>query len=969
MNEPAVLGTAEKDGSGIGDPESFALALSGKPAEQRPSFLAAHPAFTGAEVLSVLGEKIRAAFRTDVRRALALADACLFLAEQLSNDSELALACRAKANALSLMGQCTDALTLFERAITLFQQTGQTEEEGRTLSTAIRSHLLLGNYDNAFQAAERARVIFKKLGDTLRLARLEINVANIYHRQNRFREALDAYERASQQLLTHNDVEGVAVALHNVAVCRIALDDFRGALDAYRRLRGLSELKSMPLLAAQADYNSAFLYFLRGEYTQALKLLRSTRQIYRQNDDAYHLGLCDLDESEIYIELGLSDEAFEMAGRSCDRFQELHMGFELGRSLANRAIALGQQFRYPEALEVFKKSRQVFEAEQNQAWPSLIDLYRSLMLFEQGGGEEAGALCRQALENIRRAAMPSKEVQALLLLSRVSLRNGNREEAAQICQSAFEQLNSLELPAILFKAWLLRGEIDEASGNWKAAFECYQLCRNVLETMHSGLYADELKIGLMTNRAEVYEHLARLCLLRRQEPSTTDVEEAFGYIEAGRSRSLRDLLLQRCESTAMEESLEKQPGNSHAEDLRKELNWIYRRIEREELSKEPANPEILDSLRSDARLRERQLLQVSREQVAAGGRTDSRRLSRIASLPDICGSLEPGHSLLEYFSIAGDLWCAAISRQGLEVRRLASLAQIYRRLRLLEFQMNTVRLGPQHRERFGHQLRKSVDAHLRALYEDLIAPVRNLLDGDHLVIVASGALHTLPFHALLDGGRYLIEDFSVSYAPSASLYALTRGEAEAPKSRSLVIGVESDTAPHVRYEAERVAAAIGAAELLLGQDATEANLRTIGAESRIIHIATHGHFRQDNPMFSSIRLADSYLSLYDLYRMSLPAELLTLSGCVTGLGVVKEGDELVGLSRGLLFAGARSLLLSLWDVDDQTTADLMGFFYEALREEPRKSRALQSAMLQVLALHPHPYHWAPFKLTCTAGNQ
>lgn len=966
MSKPAPSRLDAEENGPFQDSESFALALIRQPGEQRAAFLAAHPAFLTTSVLDALGEKIRGAFRTDVPHALQLAHACLFMAEQLGDSREIALACRAKGNALSLTGQCGEATSLFERAIALFWSAGDTEEEGRTLSTAIRSYLLLGDYANAFRAAEQARAIFEKLGDTLRIARLAINVANIYHRQNRFPEALESYERAYGQLLPLNDVEGIGVALHNVAVCRIALDDFRGALDAYGRLRGLSELKSMPLLAAQADYNSAFLYFLRGEYTQALTLLQSTRQIYGKNDDAYHLGLCDLDQSEIYIELGLSEEAVEMAGRSCDRFKQLRMGFELGRSLANRAIALGQQSRYSEALEAFGEARQVFEAEQNRAWPSLIDLYCSLTLSEQGHWEKAGALCQQTLNNIRLVAMPGKEAQALLLLARVKLRQKNLQEARRLCESALNLVNALELPALVFRAWLLRGEIEEASGDAKAAFESHQFCRKVLETMRSGLYADELKIGLMTSRAEVYERLARICLAR-PELSLSDIEEAFGYVEAGRSRSLRDLISQRSGSTVDEDTRTKSE-NRRTEDLRKELNWFYRRIEREELSKEPIAPELVESLRKDARLRERELLHLSREQMTRWEGTGSRQPARTASLDEVRGSLKPGSLILEYFSIGDELWCAVISPSGLQVRQLAPTAAVHHRLRLLEFQMNTVRLGPQHRERFQQQLLKSVGAHLRALHQYLIAPVRDLLDGDHLIIVPSGALHALPFHALLDGDKYVIEDFSVSYAASASIYALGGDITGSSNVRSLVIGVESETAPNVRYEAERVAAAIGAAELLLGQDATEANLRTIGAESRIIHIATHGHFRQDNPMFSSIRLADSYLNLYDLYRMSLPADLLVLSGCVTGLGVVREGDELVGLSRGLLFAGAKSLLLSLWDVDDQTTADLMGIFYETLRHEANKSRALRSAMLSLLATHPHPYYWAPFKLTGTARS-
>jgi CHAT domain-containing protein len=115
-------------------------------------------------------------------------------------------------------------------------------------------------------------------------------------------------------------------------------------------------------------------------------------------------------------------------------------------------------------------------------------------------------------------------------------------------------------------------------------------------------------------------------------------------------------------------------------------------------------------------------------------------------------------------------------------------------------------------------------------------------------------------------------------------------------------------------------------------------------------------------MFSGIRLGDSYLSLYDLYGLNLPVELFTLSGCGTGLNVIAAGDELLGLARGLLFAGAQSLLLSLWDVDDRSTAELMKSFYSLRTRQDHTHLALQNAMLELREQYPHPYHWAPFML-------
>jgi CHAT domain-containing protein len=134
-----------------------------------------------------------------------------------------------------------------------------------------------------------------------------------------------------------------------------------------------------------------------------------------------------------------------------------------------------------------------------------------------------------------------------------------------------------------------------------------------------------------------------------------------------------------------------------------------------------------------------------------------------------------------------------------------------------------------------------------------------------------------------------------------------------------------------------------------------------------VHIATHGYFRQDNPMFSAIGLGDSQLNLFDLYQLNLPAELVTLSGCGTGLNVVVGGDELLGLKRGLLYAGAEGVLLTLWDVNDQSTAEFMKLFYTRMKTSRNKAEALQSAMREIREAYPHPFYWAPFVLVGKYG--
>jgi CHAT domain-containing protein len=178
----------------------------------------------------------------------------------------------------------------------------------------------------------------------------------------------------------------------------------------------------------------------------------------------------------------------------------------------------------------------------------------------------------------------------------------------------------------------------------------------------------------------------------------------------------------------------------------------------------------------------------------------------------------------------------------------------------------------------------------------------------------------------------------------------------------LVLGIPDERAPQILDEVQSVASILPDGALFLGDQASTEVLKTKGSQSALLHIATHGTYRQDNPMFSGIRLGDGYLNLYDLYQMRLSARHVTLSGCATGMNFVAAGDELLGLQRGLFCAGASSLLLSLWDVHDLSTSHLMQSFYRGFIETGDMAASLQSAMKQLRRENPHPYFWAPFVL-------
>jgi len=933
----------------------------------RRKFFTRHRGLIRKEFVEQLAELVVERVRVSTQEALHLAEAAILVARRLKRKDALALGLRARANALYSSGDNRAAIEHHQQAFQLYESLGDWKEAARTLSTSLQPLILLGEYDQAFRAAERAREIFTQLDDQRRLARLEINVGNIYHRQDRFEESIAHYERAYQGLLPYKDVaktaaevrEGIAVVLSNMAVCLISLNDFPRALATYQRARAFCQQHNMPLLVAQADYNIAYLYYLRGEYSRAIEALYAARRACEATGDAYHFALCHLDLSDIYLELNLSEEAREMAHEGFLRFQRLGMGYEAAKTLANEATAYGQQGKTVQALERFVKAREIFVREDNLVWPWLIDLYQGLLLFQEGRYFEARRLCTSAAAFFDQSALSGKAVLAHLLLAQIALQVDDLRGADQETRAAIAKLSGLQTPVLVYQAHFLEGEIARARGERQAAHRAYLEARRALETLRSRLQGEELKISFVKNRMQVYEALVAL-YLSGGDAGASD-EEAFASIEAAKSRNMIEMIFQSGQSLPLGAT-----GQSdlvrRIRDLREELNWYYHRIELEQLRPEAQSRQKLENLQEIAQSHEKELLRTLRELPAHERENATLEAPADFSLKKLQATLPQGATLVEYFIAGQQLVAAVVSEDSARIIPVTMLSRVTHLLQLLRFQVSKFRMGNDYVRRFEAALLRATESHLESLYSELIAPLRMLLQGTHLIFVPHGPLHFLPFHALKNGAEYLSDAFTVSYAPSATVFSLCQQKATSAAPASLVLGIADERAPQILDEVRCVSSLLPRSSLHLGEHATSSLLREKGPESGLLHIATHGVYRQDNPMFSGIRLGDGYLNLYDLYQMKLNARLVTLSGCATGMNFVAAGDELLGLQRGLFCAGATTLLLSLWDVHDESTAQLMGHFYKRHIEGHDMAKSLQDAMRELRKTRPHPFYWAPFVL-------
>jgi CHAT domain-containing protein/predicted negative regulator of RcsB-dependent stress response len=938
--------------------ENWIETLADLPTEKaRRSFLRAKGWLHVPAANARLYDEVVRLARVDLNRAARLAHAARWLADKINDDACRALSFRATGHVLHLSGRHMQALRCYENALRIYQRLHREIDVGRTYSGALHTLIYLGKYAKATSWAGKARTILQRHHDRLRVARLDLNLGNILYRQDRPEEALRLYLRAYREFQRAGEPQDFAIALRNLSVCYITLGQFARALAVYRRARSYCERRNMPLLVAETDYNIAYLHYLRGQYTLAMQMYEVARQRCQETGDDYHKALCDLDESELYLEINLFEDGLRLAQRAFSAFEALGMRYEAAKALTNLALAHMYRGSNEIALGILRRARKLFVQEKNRAWSAMVDLYEGTVLYRSRNYSKSRWLCQAALTFFKQSGLPARSALCRLLLARLDLQLGELKSAQKACLAALRLLRGAETPALDYRAWFVLGQIQEGLGQGERAIRSYKKAHRKLESLRSQLLP-HAKIAFLEDKALLYENVVRLCLVH---PTLTRREAAFSYIEQAKSRSLSDLIAFRADTLSGSSGQSNKPIRQ-VRDLRQELTWVYKSVECEEtpLSGRPSHA--IRRLRRRACDLEHQISKLIPHLWVGDEDFANLQGAKTISLTDIRSALPEDTLLLEYYAAGGMMYVVLIGRDLLEIVPLAPVSQIHQQFLFLQLQLSKFRLGMEYLRMFAELLRSATEAHLRALYTDLISPVRSRLSSRRLVIVPHDFLHCLPFHALFDGSEYLIDQFSVSYAPSASVYYLCCNKKSTNQEQSLVMGVPDVRAPHIYDEVKAVAATLPEAQVFLGPDATVDRLRRYGRTSRFLHIATHARFWAENPMFSSIRLGDVDLSVFDLYDFHLASELLTVSGCGTGLNVVTGGDELLGLVRGFFYAGVQAVLVTLWDVNDQSTTDFMKCFYRKMTHMADKAQAMKEAVQEVRRTYPDVYHWAPFVL-------
>jgi CHAT domain-containing protein len=912
-------------------------------------------------------ERLRAA---DAQAALLLADLLIAAATLADRPDHHALGLMARGDAVRAQGRFAEAIDDLDAAAAAFLSLGDRVGWARTRLGWLIASCHQGRGVEALQVVDEAREVLRTGGMPMRIGILELNAGVVCWYLGRQQQALDHYQRAQQSFLALGEVaeEQLAWAKANTAVALTELGDFQTALRLHEEVRAIWERRGAHLLVAKQDHNIAYVNMGQGHFTRALRSLRAEYAAQQQAGFPIEAAWAALRMAYCYLRLNLFDQAIEYAEWAIVTLERSGTTVETARARLLCALACARDGDEPRALRLLDQAAATFAEADLLSDLAQCQLERAVLSGAVGEWHAALAAAAEARTSFAERGMVIRRAEADLVRARAATHLGDFAEAETFAGLALEIAQDHEVAWLLPEGHAALGAIARSRGDSVAALAEYERAIASTENLQR-LLALDLRINYLADKQQHYDAALSLCL-ELGEP-----ERAFTYLERAKSRSLVEYLANnldvqiRARSNVAPQLL----ASLHA--LRTEHAWFTNQLYGDPLTNsEESPPAEHDDVRAALRDRERQIAHIT-EQLALD-RTEGLLLSSTADADYLqpWHDLDPGTALVEYALTSEGCLAFVIADGRLHAAPLAISDKELRQL-LRSWQLNLSACAHAILNGTGlTSLSRNTLAILRALHRALIAPIATYLaDCARLIVVPFGITHTVPFHALHDGNRYLIECCEVVTCPSSALFHLCRARARrvggtgAVPSALVVAHSAQGALPFVHEEARTVSALLPG-ELLVEAAATREAFTTAAHRHPIVHLAAHGEARLDNPAFAHLLLADGPLNTVDVFNLDLRGALVVLSACESGRVTVKGGDELIGLSRGFFYAGATTLIQSLWRVEDRSTAQMMADFYGALRLGATIGAALRDAQLALLrGDSPHPYYWAPFQLSGDNG--
>ena len=848
-------------------------------------------------------------------------------AEQTGDGKQLAEAHYDTGRSFGVQYKSEPAAGHFRKALDYARSAKDPKLELATLLDLATTEAELSNYSTALSLLDRAEPLWNQIQDPVLGARLWMYRGTVASYQDELSDALVYYERARQLAGQTSRKSLQAAVLNNLGQTHMRLHHYAEALALYQK--SLETDRS----ARQANnlISIGICHFEINQIQEAAKVFEEARQT------AISIGSPPL-EAWALGELGLTvwkgERDFK---RAIDYFDQSIAIFQKSNSprnalvfMDNKAHVYREEGRFREALDLYGKIEAMVRATPGEKLgPN----------YYKGKGQSLAALGRLG--------------EAEQMLARSISEAESTRDTKRIWQANQE----------LARLYSKQNRRDEADRS-------YQNALNAIESMRQSLRVGGFKADFFEDKVKVYEEYVSFLLDRVDD--IDGARRAFEVAERARSRSFLDSLAES--RASVQETLPREVVQKEKSILA-EISELQAQIRRGQ-----ANPERTRGLRE----KEKELSDLYVRVRSEHPRFRELRYPQPARLEEIQKVLRPDEALLEYMlgEKASYLWL--IGPQEVRCVRLPARSAVEATIQKALGQLQRPNLA-------APELESSADLLLGPLALNARLP-------KSLIIIPSGVLYYFPFEVLPLGtnGEPLARLCRVSYMPSATMLTNSRSlptRATRPRLLALgdpvyrenqagdaqrsaaMVGIQNlGNLPHTRTEITAIRSQFGRfhSTLLLGNEATEMNFKGQDlSRYSIIHLATHGWLDANSPSGSGLVLGmdsgsqdDGVLQVREIFQLPLKSSLVTLSACQSALGKLTTGEGMVGVTRAFFYAGAESIVASLWNVNDEATAKFMSAFYGFLARGDSKGEALRQAKLALRkdSKYHHPYFWAAYVL-------
>lgn len=836
-------------------------------------------------------------------------------------------------------GQHDMALLYFNKALTAeIKKLGKEHARVSDLYIDIGYiHFKKGRYDQLLKYSQKALAIRTKIYPKRHsyLGTCYNYLGLVYQIKGEYDKAQLYYKKAVNCFIYSLGKKHSAVArtYNNIANTYKAKEEYGLTLDYYQKALTIR-------LNTQGEYHSdtsytyldmGDLYVLKKDYTTALRFYQKTLKVQKRL----------FRESRYYI----SDVL--------DKIANLYM----------------EQEKYDRALEYLQKSIAIRLRTDGDHHPRTAKSYNQM-----GDVYFQTKHYKKAIQYYEKAIIANTNP------------NKKRSDVDDLNPEDFMDLNTL-LTTFYGKARVLqeRYTVDNNPDDLKESIVVYQKADNLMQGIRESLHTYQDKIAFAKQTQKVYAGAIETQLLYHQiDQKKESLHQAFNYAEKSKANTLKELL---AESNAKSFAGLPKTILDLEQHLKSERSfYISERIQ--ERSKQIVDTATITTY-------ENKLFDLDRKQDSLTRVIEKsyskyyqlKHQNKIVSVANIQEKLNENTTLLEFFVSDSSTYAFTISKKEIKVTTLLTpeLNKNVEALRAAIVAKNTI-------------VFKTIS---HALYDQLIAPVKDQIKGDQLIIVPDGSLWHLNFDLLLTQNdlsydpkalSYLLKEYAISYASSANLlFAPFKSDLQSKKRQECLAFSFSDgeiinantmslaalratnyDLPGTRKEIKAISDIIDG-QYYFGSEAIEANFKKNAGQYNILHLALHGDVDNEHPENSKLlftkgndTIEDSYLYSHELFAMNIPAELTVLSACNTGSGKIAQGEGIMSLGNAFQYAGAKSLLLSSWEISDQTTPKLMKYFYTNLKAGMHKAKALQQAKIQYLNMahinRTDPFYWGGFYL-------